>query len=573
MRRAGPVRLRPILMTAVATMMAAVPSAMGLGPGAETRGPMADAIIGGLILSTRAVAVRRAGVLRAERQAAPQRRTDRYVGAADPAGVDALMAMRGRLPWMIPVPVRGSRFIALDRRYAAYNVETAPGRLFPFGATPRTRRRDELLLCDLQDNPDTSAPGRLGSGRAGVYRGKYLKGVGRTLLAGNWADPDDLVHHTGHLRASAAARELLVSVFLQAKGLGDVLNPCETVLVRRKDRALRSYLVENLERRGVIVARRNPWSADLALQAISVKPAGFARYSNLLWLAQHLDLYRTGTAPSLAAFVELFLASVEPGVRVPDPTPDTVAQAFARAVDRGLERLHRCWRIGVTWTSLHNNLTADARFLDLEAPVILGVPLVGLLGTEPRDRLVLPHRAALSGIFEPYAFVLHMRMIAWALRSRFAAIARAPNGVTRSQRDYAHGLAAAFGDATRGHVLFSRGLLIRRLLGWLRDSVEIDRRARAELARVFAATYDVYLADRPVHPEIGLVTLPARLARGQTLPNVAYVFDFIAPTAPSAEAQLFNELVAKVDEIADPEALARSAGRSLAAAPGERRLR
>jgi multidrug efflux pump subunit AcrB len=52
MLRAGPVRLRPILMTAVATLMAAVPSALGLGPGAETRGPMADAIIGGLALST-----------------------------------------------------------------------------------------------------------------------------------------------------------------------------------------------------------------------------------------------------------------------------------------------------------------------------------------------------------------------------------------------------------------------------------------------------------------------------------------------------------------------------------------
>jgi hydrophobe/amphiphile efflux-1 (HAE1) family protein len=52
MKRAGPIRLRPILMTAVATMMAAVPSAMGLGPGSETRGPMADAVIGGLILST-----------------------------------------------------------------------------------------------------------------------------------------------------------------------------------------------------------------------------------------------------------------------------------------------------------------------------------------------------------------------------------------------------------------------------------------------------------------------------------------------------------------------------------------
>jgi multidrug efflux pump subunit AcrB len=52
MLRAGPVRLRPILMTAVATLMAAVPSAMGIGPGSETRGPMADAVIGGLVLST-----------------------------------------------------------------------------------------------------------------------------------------------------------------------------------------------------------------------------------------------------------------------------------------------------------------------------------------------------------------------------------------------------------------------------------------------------------------------------------------------------------------------------------------
>jgi multidrug efflux pump subunit AcrB len=52
MLRAGPVRLRPILMTAAATLMAAVPSALGLGPGAETRAPMADAVIGGLVLST-----------------------------------------------------------------------------------------------------------------------------------------------------------------------------------------------------------------------------------------------------------------------------------------------------------------------------------------------------------------------------------------------------------------------------------------------------------------------------------------------------------------------------------------
>jgi hydrophobe/amphiphile efflux-1 (HAE1) family protein len=52
MMMAGPTRLRPILMTTMATMMAAVPPALALGPGAETRGPMAVAIIGGLIIST-----------------------------------------------------------------------------------------------------------------------------------------------------------------------------------------------------------------------------------------------------------------------------------------------------------------------------------------------------------------------------------------------------------------------------------------------------------------------------------------------------------------------------------------
>ncbi len=67
MLKAGPVRLRPILMTAVATMMAAVPSAMGLGPGSETRGPMADAVIGGLDPVDRAEPARRAGVLRGRR--------------------------------------------------------------------------------------------------------------------------------------------------------------------------------------------------------------------------------------------------------------------------------------------------------------------------------------------------------------------------------------------------------------------------------------------------------------------------------------------------------------------------
>lgn len=52
MLKAGPIRLRPILMTATATLMAALPPAMGMGPGAELRMPMAMAVIGGLTVST-----------------------------------------------------------------------------------------------------------------------------------------------------------------------------------------------------------------------------------------------------------------------------------------------------------------------------------------------------------------------------------------------------------------------------------------------------------------------------------------------------------------------------------------
>ncbi|NMA28839.1 MAG: efflux RND transporter permease subunit, partial [Burkholderiales bacterium] len=52
MLMAGPVRLRPILMTALAAMVGILPVALGLSEGGESRSGMGVAVIGGLLTST-----------------------------------------------------------------------------------------------------------------------------------------------------------------------------------------------------------------------------------------------------------------------------------------------------------------------------------------------------------------------------------------------------------------------------------------------------------------------------------------------------------------------------------------
>jgi multidrug efflux pump subunit AcrB len=50
--QACPIRLRPILMTSIATIAGALPPALAIGPGAEIQRPMALALVGGMAVST-----------------------------------------------------------------------------------------------------------------------------------------------------------------------------------------------------------------------------------------------------------------------------------------------------------------------------------------------------------------------------------------------------------------------------------------------------------------------------------------------------------------------------------------
>ncbi|HUD73368.1 MAG TPA: efflux RND transporter permease subunit [Dongiaceae bacterium] len=94
--RACPIRLRPILMTSISTIAGAVPAALALGPGAETRIPMSLAVIGGITVSTfMTLFVVPAGYSLLDDlqlKFAARRRPvedDERVGAATPAGASA----------------------------------------------------------------------------------------------------------------------------------------------------------------------------------------------------------------------------------------------------------------------------------------------------------------------------------------------------------------------------------------------------------------------------------------------------------------------------------------------------
>lgn len=83
--RAGPVRLRPILMTTFAMIFGMVPVAFGVGEGSETRSPMGIAVIGGLFTSLflTLVVVPAAYDLFDDLQAFLTRRRGKKAGAAD----------------------------------------------------------------------------------------------------------------------------------------------------------------------------------------------------------------------------------------------------------------------------------------------------------------------------------------------------------------------------------------------------------------------------------------------------------------------------------------------------------
>jgi len=324
-------------------------------------------------------------------------------------------------PWNVPVHIEPANFVPLVAEHARFNIRIASSA--PYGVTHAELADDEILYADLQTSLSSHVIGRLGSGRSGFWGGQYLKGVGRTPLAANWNHKDHL-HSTGHLSASSAIREYVVSLYLKSKGLGPSIVACDGLLLAKLAPALKGYT-------NVLYAdcdSNDIPPVDRYLQAITIKSGDFARLSNFCWFLHHLTPgYIDRGSCSLAVFCELLASALSPAddqVVVTDITASGLVALLARRLELGWAHFRQWFAAGIWWGSFTNNFTVDGRFLDLETPAFLMGACFGSLSTAcGRELGVDDLRSSIVGS-ELFVFIAHARAFCSELQRVLGNLAR-----------------------------------------------------------------------------------------------------------------------------------------------------
>ncbi len=458
-------------------------------------------------------------------------------------------------PWSVPVPVKSGEFTPLRPEHKPLDVMVDLGRVHAFEVPSEAHDPHSMLYADLQLNGEMNVRRRLGSGRAGFYRGKYLKGVGRTQLAANWCEPRDTYHATGHMFPSSAIRELVATAYMRARGAEDLIVGCEGVLIKRMDREM----VEGIGRFEATCDAPFP-AADRVLQAISVKAGDFARLSNFIWLAS----FTRPRAESVADFAyRLAMYARPPQSELPAAnqlSPTTVVQAVREAVERGVRNFVRHFELGIYWGSYFNNFTIDGRFLDLEVPLIHGQPFVGKLCDHPTPRLrrsPIEADGTLLGV-ELFDFIHHVRASVQALGALLGMrrdMARDPMA-----RDFLEGLVDELNSQLGpAHLLHSRqglcALVSDALVACGGDSGRVQAAVEYE--------YDTLFGDTAGQaPALGLTQLPGTLAPPEpTRWSTAFLATELLATNgrdhrwPNPDAELINHILIRLDSITDPDEL------------------
>ena len=450
----------------------------------------------------------------------------------------------GSLPWSVPVPVVPGDFVPAHPELNKFNVVVDNSRVPSFIRRPIEIPEDDLLHCDLQrqTRPARSYEKILGSGRAGHFKGKWLKGVGRTPLAYNWNLRENISYCSGSLPASAAFRERVATVFARARGIAHTINGCEGLLLRRRP----DESPDTFKR----TSRLLP--VDRRFEALSVKPGNFARLSNFSWV-----LSQPITDRSLAPFFRLLDHFLDPGEKLSVADllePDVLVGKLGDAFERGKNYQKTYFVHGLLWGGAGNNCALDGRFLDLEAPVIIGAPFVGFLGRHGGDELF--HLG-----FESLTYFLEFAQFLRFLRGTLNDLCETECALDLPSRIYAK----VFLQTLRGRAAKARlpevdgGSLRASWVSWFlefaTEELKIPRRSKANF-EAWVASIAREFEERGMTggSHVRLAKAPFRIVpRGGASVDL-YVPRFVHLTAQSlSDGQEVNECLRSLDKNATSE--------------------
>jgi hypothetical protein len=449
--------------------------------------------------------------------------------------------MTPRFPWQVPAPVAPGGFTSLRPEHAYLDVRVALDRIRPFAfggdaAEPR-------LWCDLQTHPDDNQLRRLGAGRAGEYQGVYLKGVGRTALAANWADRDDLYHATGHLSVSSVLREHLVTVVLRRRGLGHTFVGVDAVLARAFSPAERDELAAHFAPAVAAVP-----AADRHLAGLTGKAGDFARMSNVVWVFSHLDAEVPAIGERFLAFERALTGTAGDG------EPDVIAAALVAAWQRGFGYFADWFRAGVCWQCFHDNFALDGRFVDLETAVYLGAP--AFAGVERTDAAAAGRVGGWIGTEVLHQVRQWRVFVRWlSARCRFLARHVVTHGGARA---YLRAVATEVDAAFAATPLFDDAALRETVAAGIADPLELDTRERVLVDQIVATRVQVLLHGRPARlPDVPLVPLPWQPAQSNPTVRQRLVAPaFIAARhTPTADARGFADTITRLEALTDLDGL------------------
>lgn len=457
------------------------------------------------------------------------------------------------LPWNLPAPVKRLDYLAQHPEHEDLGVCVDLSAIQPFEVREEELDPDSVMWTDLQVGPGENTVSRLGSGRAGFFGGKYLKGVGRTQLAGNWADHRDTYHGTGHMLPSAAVRERIATVYMEAKGAAHLIVPCEGVLIRRADPTLVDGLRVFQQKMECEMA-----PVDRAMQALSVKPADFARFSNVNWLLGSCGPSFEYIVTAAALFKSYSEDPNQPASRLGSSSATSIARALASALVRGVDAFREYFRLGIHWGSYYNNFTLDGRFLDLEVPIVHGAPFIGCFANHHAptiDRDPSKDQFAIHGV-ELFEYALHVVRCIDSIRDRFRLYQSATKDpfLSRFLLELEEAMEAEVGA---GHPLRSRDYLIGEVLDLLEEGGAARERVRPYVEAEYAEVFEGVVREMP---KPTLRRRPGRTARPEPmLFSSIYLADelYQAPQdqGPNEEAELVQGLLARLDACQDPEEL------------------